>query len=208
MEATHHRTGDKALLSYNVSKAPELSDPVDLNSAPDRQHHLHPERDLRDARWCGWCGRPLPDVGIELEGLSRHPQMDREMQGHGTAGGSDHQLALVDVGWRGRFVVPNYFQEQCLDRRLLAMTREIVHSRTLPIPFFGSLEKVVNLFVSSLCTQSALNLEHKAEEALILFLCATKPTSDITCRVNWDFWITASLPVHCILLNTSFSATG
>ena len=24
MEATHHRTGDKALLSYNVSKAPEL----------------------------------------------------------------------------------------------------------------------------------------------------------------------------------------
>ena len=53
MEATHHRTGDTALLSYNVSEAPELSGPVDLNSAPDRQHHLHPERDLRDARWCG-----------------------------------------------------------------------------------------------------------------------------------------------------------
>jgi hypothetical protein len=34
MEATHHRTGDKALLSYNVSKAPELSNPVDSNSAP------------------------------------------------------------------------------------------------------------------------------------------------------------------------------
>ena len=34
MEATHHRTGEKALLSYNVSKAPELSDPTDLNSAP------------------------------------------------------------------------------------------------------------------------------------------------------------------------------
>jgi hypothetical protein len=34
MEATHHRAGDKALLSYNVSKAPELSNPVDLNSAP------------------------------------------------------------------------------------------------------------------------------------------------------------------------------
>ena len=27
MEATHYRTGEKALLSYNVSKAPELSDP-------------------------------------------------------------------------------------------------------------------------------------------------------------------------------------
>src|SRR5438067_2003444 len=34
MEATHYRTGEKALLSYNVSKAPELSDPLDLNSAP------------------------------------------------------------------------------------------------------------------------------------------------------------------------------
>ncbi|MGA7952888.1 MAG: hypothetical protein WCA07_05135 [Gloeobacterales cyanobacterium] len=34
MEATHHRDGDKALLSYNVSKAPELSNPVDPNSAP------------------------------------------------------------------------------------------------------------------------------------------------------------------------------
>ena len=34
MEATHHRTADKALLSYHVSKAPELSNPVDLNSAP------------------------------------------------------------------------------------------------------------------------------------------------------------------------------
>ena len=34
MEATHHRKGDKALLSYNVSKAPELSNPLDINSAP------------------------------------------------------------------------------------------------------------------------------------------------------------------------------
>ncbi len=33
MEATHHREGDKALLSYNVSKAPELSNPMDPNSA-------------------------------------------------------------------------------------------------------------------------------------------------------------------------------
>lgn len=34
MEATHHRDGEKALLSYNVSRAPELSDPLDLDSAP------------------------------------------------------------------------------------------------------------------------------------------------------------------------------
>ena len=34
MESTHHRSGDKALLSYNLSKGPELSDPTDLNSAP------------------------------------------------------------------------------------------------------------------------------------------------------------------------------
>jgi hypothetical protein len=34
MEATHYRTGQKALLSYNVSKEPELSNPGDLNSAP------------------------------------------------------------------------------------------------------------------------------------------------------------------------------
>jgi hypothetical protein len=34
MEATHQRDGDKALLTYNVSKAPELSNPLDQNSAP------------------------------------------------------------------------------------------------------------------------------------------------------------------------------
>ena len=34
MEATHHRDGDKALLSYDVSKAPELSNPMDPSSAP------------------------------------------------------------------------------------------------------------------------------------------------------------------------------
>jgi hypothetical protein len=34
MEATHHRNGDKALLSYTVSKAPELTNPMDPNSAP------------------------------------------------------------------------------------------------------------------------------------------------------------------------------
>lgn len=34
IEATHHRTGAKALLSYNVSKAPELSNPMDPSAAP------------------------------------------------------------------------------------------------------------------------------------------------------------------------------
>jgi hypothetical protein len=34
MQSTHHREGNKALLSYNVSKAPELSNPMDPNSAP------------------------------------------------------------------------------------------------------------------------------------------------------------------------------
>ena len=34
MTDTHHRSGDKALLTYNVSKAPELSNPIDLSSAP------------------------------------------------------------------------------------------------------------------------------------------------------------------------------
>jgi hypothetical protein len=29
MEATHHRTGEKALLSYNVSKAPQVENPMD-----------------------------------------------------------------------------------------------------------------------------------------------------------------------------------
>ena len=34
MAATHHRTGSTALLRYSVSKAPELSNPGDMNSAP------------------------------------------------------------------------------------------------------------------------------------------------------------------------------
>jgi hypothetical protein len=34
VESTHHRSGNKALLSYNVSKAPELSNPFDSTSAP------------------------------------------------------------------------------------------------------------------------------------------------------------------------------
>ena len=34
MKGTHHREGPKALLSYDVSKTPELSDPFDLASKP------------------------------------------------------------------------------------------------------------------------------------------------------------------------------
>ena len=34
MEGTHHRSGEKALLGYELSKAPELSNPFDPNSAP------------------------------------------------------------------------------------------------------------------------------------------------------------------------------
>jgi hypothetical protein len=34
MESTHYRSGEKALLSYNVSKMKELSNPADLDSAP------------------------------------------------------------------------------------------------------------------------------------------------------------------------------
>ena len=33
MEATHQRSGGNALLTYNVSKAPELSNPMDPSSA-------------------------------------------------------------------------------------------------------------------------------------------------------------------------------
>jgi hypothetical protein len=34
IERTHHRDGEKALLNYNVSMAPELSNPMDPNSSP------------------------------------------------------------------------------------------------------------------------------------------------------------------------------
>jgi hypothetical protein len=34
IEATHHREGDKALLSYSVSRGPELANPMDPSSAP------------------------------------------------------------------------------------------------------------------------------------------------------------------------------
>lgn len=32
MERTHHRSGEKALLIYDLSKAPEMKDPMDPNS--------------------------------------------------------------------------------------------------------------------------------------------------------------------------------
>ena len=86
--------------------------------------------------------------------------------------------------------------------RLLVITGEIIDSRTLAIFFFGSL-KLLNLIVSSLRTYPALNLEQKAEKALIPFPRAAqlpRPANDIACResflVNWEFWITASLLVH------------
>jgi hypothetical protein len=34
MERTHHRSGELALLSYNIVKGPELSNPLDPGSAP------------------------------------------------------------------------------------------------------------------------------------------------------------------------------
>lgn len=34
MERTHHRDGEKALLTYEVAKAPELSNPFDMDSEP------------------------------------------------------------------------------------------------------------------------------------------------------------------------------
>ena len=34
MKGSHHRDGNKALLTYNVAKAPELSNSFDQNSAP------------------------------------------------------------------------------------------------------------------------------------------------------------------------------
>ena len=34
MGRTHHRDGEKSLLNYNVSMAPELSNPMDSNSPP------------------------------------------------------------------------------------------------------------------------------------------------------------------------------
>jgi hypothetical protein len=46
MESTHYRSGEKALLSYNVSKGPELSNPMDLNYAPTGNTCFVLDRDL------------------------------------------------------------------------------------------------------------------------------------------------------------------
>jgi hypothetical protein len=43
MEATHYRTGEKALLTYNVSKMKELSNPPDFNSAPTGNTVFRPD---------------------------------------------------------------------------------------------------------------------------------------------------------------------
>jgi hypothetical protein len=98
-------------------------------------------------------------------------------------------------------VIPAAGPDSC-SLRLLVITGEIIDSRTLAIFFFGSL-KLLNLIVSSLRTYPALNLEQKAEKALIPFPRAAqlpRPANDIACResflVNWEFWITASLLVH------------
>src|SRR6476659_8160310 len=44
MEATHYRTGEKALLSYNVSKMKELS----ISGTPHRPQHEGRDADLRE----------------------------------------------------------------------------------------------------------------------------------------------------------------
>jgi hypothetical protein len=78
--------------------------------------------------------------------------------------------------------------------RLLAIAGEIVDTQTPAIFFFGSVTLLI-LVISTLCTQPALNLKQKAEEALILFPRAAKlprPTKDFACRdsflVTLEFW--------------------
>jgi len=51
---------------------------------------------------------------------------------------------------------------------LLAITGEIVESRTLAI-FFSGPSKLLNTIVSTLRAQAAFNLKQKAEKTLILF---------------------------------------
>jgi len=87
-------------------------------------------------------------------------------------------------------------------RRLLAITGEIVESRTLAIFFFGSLT-LLNLVVSTLFAWLALNLQQKAEKTLISFGRAAQypePTNDFGCReslrANLQFWIIASPLMH------------
>ena len=74
MEATHHRDGDKALLSYNVSKVAELSDPMNPNSAAT-----------------GNTCYVLSEI-YETEGLRRHARRIALPDGEGRqpAGGAAH----------------------------------------------------------------------------------------------------------------------
>ena len=52
----HPRSGDTALLSYTISKGPELSNPGRPQLGADGQHDLRSQRGLRNA---GRCGRTL-----------------------------------------------------------------------------------------------------------------------------------------------------
>jgi hypothetical protein len=86
--------------------------------------------------------------------------------------------------------------------RLLAITGEIVASRTLAIFSFGSLT-LLNLIVSAFSAKPALNLKQKAEKTLIPFTRAAQlpsPGNDFACResflVNLEFWIIASPLMH------------
>ena len=94
MEATHHRDGTKALLSYNVSKAPELSNPMDLNSAPTGNtcfiltEIYETEAGVADhfqQSTASWKDFP-----------ARGP-VDGKVQSNDGARSSHHQLALVNV---------------------------------------------------------------------------------------------------------------
>jgi len=40
MERTHHRDGEKALLVYDLSKAPEMENPMDPDSGPTGNTHF------------------------------------------------------------------------------------------------------------------------------------------------------------------------
>ena len=92
MEATHHRDGDKALLSYNVSKAPEVSNPMDPNADPTGNTVYILSENLRDG---GWRGGSLPAGRGELAGLPGAGQVAGALHGHRGDSGSDHQLTLV-----------------------------------------------------------------------------------------------------------------
>ena len=74
---------------------------------------------------------------------------------------------MVGVTFMPRRVQKASVLDSC-SLRLLVIAGEIIDSRTLAIFFFLSL-KLLNPIVSSLRTYPALNLEQKAEKALIPF---------------------------------------